>query len=60
MATCACEPLATLEPVDRDKLVASRPKGFKLPPLSDLEGAVKDAIGECARGNRNGSHDGDV
>ena len=33
-----------LEPVDRNNLVASRPEGFKLPSLSDLEGAVKTAI----------------
>lgn len=36
-----------LEPVDRDNLVASRPTGFKLPTLADLESAVKSAIAEC-------------
>ena len=36
-----------LEPVDRDNLVASRPKGFKLPSLTDLEAAVKSAITGC-------------
>lgn len=36
-----------LEPVDPDKLVAYRPKGFTLPPLSDLETAVKSAIIDC-------------
>lgn len=36
-----------LEPVDREKLVASRPKDFKLPSLGDLEAAVKLAIAEC-------------
>ena len=33
-----------LEPVDRENLVASRPEGFKLPSLPDLEGAVKTTI----------------
>lgn len=36
-----------LEPIDRDNLVADRPKGFKLPSLSDLEAAVKSAINGC-------------
>lgn len=36
-----------LEPVDRDNLIASRPAGFKLPSLADLEEAVKAAITEC-------------
>lgn len=36
-----------LEPVDREKIVASRPEGFELPLLSDLESAVKTAITEC-------------
>jgi CRISPR-associated protein Csb1 len=36
-----------LEPVDRENLVASRPKGFKLPSLTDLEDAVKLAIADC-------------
>jgi CRISPR-associated protein Csb1 len=33
-----------LEPVDRENLVASRPKDFRLPSLSDLESDVKSAI----------------
>lgn len=36
-----------LEPVDRDAVVAARPEGFVLPPLSELEARVKDAIVEC-------------
>ena len=36
-----------LEPIERDNLVASRPKGFKLPSLTDLEPAVKSAISGC-------------
>jgi CRISPR-associated protein Csb1 len=36
-----------LEPVDRDNLVASRPKKFKLPSLPNLEAAVKSAIADC-------------
>ncbi|OYT71750.1 MAG: type I-U CRISPR-associated protein Cas7 [Chloracidobacterium sp. CP2_5A] len=36
-----------LEPVDRDNLVATRPAGYKLPSLGDLESAVKAAIAEC-------------
>jgi CRISPR-associated protein Csb1 len=36
-----------LEPVDRDNLVATRPADFELPSLTDLESAVKAAIGEC-------------
>lgn len=36
-----------LEPIDRDNLNASRPEGFSLPSLSDLDGAVKAAISEC-------------
>ena len=36
-----------LEPVDRDNLVASRPRDFKLPSLSDLHAAVKMAIDNC-------------
>jgi CRISPR-associated protein Csb1 len=36
-----------LEPLIRDNLVAARPKGFKLPPLTDLNGAVKSAVEEC-------------
>ncbi len=36
-----------LEPVDRDNLIASRPQGFILPSLTDLEAAVKSAIAAC-------------
>jgi CRISPR-associated protein Csb1 len=36
-----------LEPIDRDNLVASRPRGFKLPSLTDLDSALKSAIPEC-------------
>jgi CRISPR-associated protein Csb1 len=36
-----------LEPVDRENMIASRPEGFKLPSLPDLEGAVKEAIEAC-------------
>jgi len=36
-----------LEPVDRGNVVASRPEGFKLPTLRELEPAVKDAIKAC-------------
>ncbi len=36
-----------LEPIDRDNLVAERPKGFKLPSLVDLEATVKSAIEGC-------------
>jgi CRISPR-associated protein Csb1 len=36
-----------LEPVDRENLVATRPAGFKLPTLNELEGAVKSAIQAC-------------
>jgi CRISPR-associated protein Csb1 len=36
-----------LEPVDRDNITATRPAGFKLPSLSDLESAVKASIAEC-------------
>lgn len=36
-----------LEPIDRDNLVADRPKGFTLPSLADLEPAVKSAIEDC-------------
>ncbi len=35
-----------LEPVDRDKLVATRPADFNLPSLTELESAVKAAIAE--------------
>lgn len=36
-----------LEPVDRTALVATRPDGFEMPSLSDLEAAVKSAIADC-------------
>lgn len=36
-----------LEPIDRDNLLATRPAGFKLPTLADLEAAVKASITEC-------------
>lgn len=36
-----------LEPVDRENLVANRPKGFTLPSLSKLETAVVSAIKDC-------------
>jgi CRISPR-associated protein Csb1 len=36
-----------LEPVDRDNLVATRPAGFQLPSLTDLESAVKEGITGC-------------
>jgi CRISPR-associated protein Csb1 len=36
-----------LEPINRDKIEATRPAGFKLPSLSDLEDAVKSAIDKC-------------
>jgi CRISPR-associated protein Csb1 len=36
-----------LEPKDRIHIVATRPEGFKLPSLSELESAVKKAITEC-------------
>ncbi|MBI2190458.1 MAG: type I-U CRISPR-associated protein Cas7 [Planctomycetes bacterium] len=36
-----------LEPVDRENVIASRPKEFKLPSLTDLEAAVKTAIAGC-------------
>lgn len=36
-----------LEPVDREAIVATRPTGFRLPTLSDLEAALPDAIAAC-------------
>jgi len=36
-----------LEPVDRERLVATRPAGFELPSLTDLEAALKAAITNC-------------
>jgi CRISPR-associated protein Csb1 len=37
-----------LEPLDAAKITASRPKGFDLPPLADLEDSLPDAIQKCA------------
>lgn len=37
-----------LEPIDRKKVVACRPDGFELPPVTDLEVAVKAAIQKCS------------
>ncbi len=36
-----------LEPFDRENCAASRPEGFKLPSLEELEGSVKTAIADC-------------
>ena len=36
-----------LEPVNRENILATRPTGFKLPSLTDLESAVKTAITSC-------------
>jgi len=36
-----------LEPVDRENLEATRPKGYRLPLLSELDDAVKPAIENC-------------
>lgn len=36
-----------LEPVDRERIIASRPAGFVLPALTDLSEAVRAAIGDC-------------
>jgi CRISPR-associated protein Csb1 len=36
-----------LEPVDCENVVASRPNAFKLPPLTELEAALKTAIADC-------------
>jgi CRISPR-associated protein Csb1 len=36
-----------LEPVDRQNLIASRPQGYKLPSLNELEDAVSSAISNC-------------
>jgi len=36
-----------LEPLDREHVVASRPLGFQLPPLTDLQAAVSEAIKAC-------------
>lgn len=37
-----------LEPVDSENITASRPAGFTLPALQELETAVKTAIKKCA------------
>lgn len=37
-----------LEPEDREHTVASRPQGFELPSLAELEKAVREAIAACA------------
>ncbi len=36
-----------LEPVDRDNIRATRPKGFSLPALAELEKALPTAISNC-------------
>lgn len=36
-----------LEPLNRDNMATTRPAGFELPSLADLESAVKVAIDEC-------------
>ena len=36
-----------LEPVDRNVIKASRPQGFTLPDLSELEKALKKSVEEC-------------
>jgi len=36
-----------LEPVNSDNIVATRPEGFQLPSLSDIEHALRTAIGDC-------------
>lgn len=36
-----------LEPVDRSNITATRPDGFALPGLADLEADLLDAIGKC-------------
>jgi len=38
-----------LEPVDREKIVATRPAGFALPTLIELEAAVESAIKNCSK-----------
>jgi len=35
-----------LEPIDRENLVATRPAGYRLPTLADLESAVRAAIAD--------------
>jgi CRISPR-associated protein Csb1 len=36
-----------LEPVDRNRITATRPDGFALPSLAELEAGLPDAIGKC-------------
>lgn len=36
-----------LEPIDREHLIATRPKGFPLPSLDELTAAVQEAIAAC-------------
>ncbi len=36
-----------LEPVDRDNIIATRPSGFNLPSLADLETELPAAISDC-------------
>lgn len=36
-----------LEPVDRDNITATRPEGFVLPSLNELEAELPDAISTC-------------
>jgi len=36
-----------LEPVNRDEIIATRPSGFMLPSLADLEAELPDAIEKC-------------
>jgi CRISPR-associated protein Csb1 len=38
-----------LEPVDREKIVATRPAGFALPTLTELEAASESAIKKCSK-----------
>jgi len=38
-----------LEPVDREKIIATRPSGFELPTLAELETATKSAIEKCGK-----------
>jgi CRISPR-associated protein Csb1 len=37
-----------LEPVNREQITATRPAGFNLPPLDELESSVAAAIKKCA------------
>lgn len=36
-----------LEPIDREKIIATRPAGFALPSLEALESALPDSIRDC-------------